>query len=90
MSAKTTTDHGLIRKWAEARDGSPATVHGTGSKKEAGVLRLDFEPKDDRLDEISWDEFFAKFDQENLAFLYEDKTSEGKTSRFHKFVERGS
>lgn len=87
---KTTTDHAVIRKWAEARGAHPSSVHGTGKKREPGILRLDFEPKDKALDEISWDEFFAKFDKERLEFRYQERTANGETSRFHKFVERGS
>ena len=86
--AKFTTDHEEIRHWAEKRGGAPSTVSGTALKGEAGVLRLDFEPKDEKLDHISWDEFFDKFDNANLAFLYQDKTADGKISRFHKFVDR--
>jgi len=86
--AKFTTNHEEIRHWAEKRGGEPASVKGTGSKGEAGVLRLDFEPKDESLDHISWEEFFDKFDEARLAFLYQEKTSDGKTSRFHKFVDR--
>jgi hypothetical protein len=86
--AKTTTDHEQIQKWAEARDARPASVGGTGKKGEAGVLRLDFGAKEDRLDAISWDEFFEKFEQEQLAFLHQDKTADGHVSRFHKFVRR--
>jgi hypothetical protein len=86
--SKTTTDHQQIKKWAEARDARPATVSGTGKKGGAGILRLDFGPKEDKLDEISWDEFFQKFDKEKLAFLYQDKTADGHVSRFHKFIER--
>jgi hypothetical protein len=82
----TTIDHDEIRRWAEERDGAPATVKGTGKKNDAGILRLDFEPKDQELEEISWDEFFDKFEQEGLAFLYQEQTAEGKVSRFHKFV----
>jgi hypothetical protein len=37
-----TTDHTVIRKWAEARGGQPATVKGTESHGEAGFLRIDF------------------------------------------------
>ena len=84
----TTIDHDEIRSWAEERGGTPATVKGTGKKKDAGILRLDFEPKDEELEEISWDDFFEKFDKENLAFLYQEKTAKGEVSRFHKFVER--
>jgi hypothetical protein len=86
--AKTTTDHKLIRQWAEERGAKPTSVEGTGSKKEPGVLRLDFEPKDDELQEISWADFFGKFEKEKLAFLYQDRMADGSVSRFHKFVQR--
>jgi hypothetical protein len=92
---KTTTDHDEIREWAEQRGGVPATVKGTergGKRKgeEAGILRLDFEPRDEALEEISWEEFFEKFDKEKLAFLYQEETADGSTSRFHKFVNRSA
>ena len=48
----------------------------------------DFEPKDASLEPISWDDFFEKFDDEGLAFLYQDRTADGAISRFHKFVNR--
>lgn len=86
--SKTTTDHKTIQQWAEERGGRPATVENTGKGDEAGVLRFDFGEKDDRLEPISWDEFFQKFDESKLAFLYQDKTSGGKESRFFKFVQR--
>jgi hypothetical protein len=37
-----TTDHDVIRLWAEARNGKPATVKGTADGDEAGLLRIDF------------------------------------------------
>jgi hypothetical protein len=83
-----TTDHDKIREWAEERGGVPATVKNTKSDGDPGVLRLDFEPKDKALEPIDWDDFFDKFDDEGLAFLYQDRTAEGKVSRFHKFINR--
>jgi hypothetical protein len=85
--AKITTDHDEIRRWTEERDGMPATVKATAKKDEAGILRLDFPPRDEALEEISWDEFF---DKEKLAFLYQEETEDGSASRFHKFVDRSS
>jgi hypothetical protein len=84
----TTTDHDEIRKWVEERGGKPATVKGTGD--EVGVLRIDFPgySGDDRLEEITWEQFFEKFEESNLAFLYQDETSSGKESRFSRFVSR--
>lgn len=53
------------------------------------MLRIDFPGyDDDRFEPISWDEFFKKFDEEGLAMLYQDKTADGKVSRFYKFVSR--
>ena len=85
-SASTTTDHDEIRAWAEERDGRPAIVR-TGKGK-GGILRFDFGENDEKLEEISWEEFFKVFDDNELAFLHQDETSGGKTSRFFKFVNR--
>jgi hypothetical protein len=86
--AQTTTDHATIRRWAEARGGRPATVRRTGTKGEPGVLRFDFGEPEGSLEAISWEEFFAKFEESNLALLYQEKTKDGQTSRFFKLVSR--
>src|SRR3954447_11774588 len=89
-SSKTTTDHEEIRKWAEERGGKPACVMGTGGGGDAGILRIDFPgySGEGKLKEISWDEFFEKFDEENLALLYQEKTKDGERSNFNKLVNR--
>ncbi|HSS22772.1 MAG TPA: lipocalin/fatty-acid binding family protein [Pyrinomonadaceae bacterium] len=89
--AKVTSDHGAIQKWVEARGGHPARVKGTGGKG-SGVLRIDYPgySGEETLKAIEWDEFFEGFEENNLAFLHQDKTKEGELSRFSKFVERGS
>lgn len=80
--SQATRDHETIRQWAEARGGHPSSVTETAEKDDPGILRLDFDPRDSGLTRISWDEFFRKFDEADLSFLYEDK----QNSRFHKFV----
>ena len=84
----TTTDHDQIKKSIEERDGVPTTVKETEQDGHAGIVRIDFGPREERLEKISWDEFFEKFDEAGLAFLYQDETKDGKISRFHKFVSR--
>lgn len=84
-TAKTTTDHDAIRKWVEERDGQPARVNASGGP---GILRIDFAERDEDLEPISWEEFFKIFDESELAFLHQDRTEDGKTSRFNKFVDR--
>jgi hypothetical protein len=89
---KITTDHNEIRKWAEARGGRPAVVRSTRGKGGTGILRLEFpdapHADDDALEEISWDEFFEKFDESHLALLYQDNTAKGQKSNFNKLVGR--
>lgn len=90
MASQTTTDHDTIRKWAEARKGRPACVRGTGSGKDPGIIRLDFPgySGDDKLEQISWDEWFDKFEEQHLALVYQDKTEDGEQSNFNKLVSR--
>ena len=88
-SAQITTDHQIIRKWTEERGGIPVTVTSTKTKGEVGLLRIKFPEvsKDTKkLEEISWEEFFKKFDENKLQFLYQEKTKDGEISRFFKFV----
>ena len=87
--ANATTNHAVIRRWAEERNGHPAVVNSTKGKR-GGLLRIDFGPKEEALDPIDWDEFFRTFDENNLAFLYQERTATGRKSRFAKFVDRDS
>ncbi|HEX3966851.1 MAG TPA: hypothetical protein VHW70_02685 [Edaphobacter sp.] len=88
--SKTTQDHDEIRRWAEARGAVPAEVASTHKGDEPGILRFEF-PKarnrnDDKLQEISWDDFFEKFDESNLELVYQEKTADGEVSNFNKLV----
>lgn len=89
----TTTDHDVIRAWAEARGGAPAAVDRTGDggkddSRDAGILRIEFRDDGGDLEEVDWEPFFATFDDRKLAFVYQENTSDGSTSRFNKFVSR--
>ena len=87
MSAsRTTTDHSEIQKWVESRNGHPARVRESGGN--GGILRVDFGEPEEGLEPIEWDRFFEIFDDRKLAFLYQDKTEDGRESRFSKFVAR--
>lgn len=84
-----TTDHQKIRSWAEERGGTPSAVKRT-QNGETGIIRINFPgySGEDSLEEISWDEWFAKFDDSDLVFLYQDTTSGGEKSNFNKLVKR--
>jgi hypothetical protein len=85
-----TTDHRKIQQWAEARGGKPSCVVGTGGGGDMGLLRIDFPGYSGKgsLQEIGWEEFFEKFDEQNLALLYQEQTKGGQRSNFNKLINR--
>jgi hypothetical protein len=90
--AKVTTDHNEIRKWVEERGGNPATVKETGKGDKPGVLRIDYPGfrGEESLEKITWEEFFDSFEENRLAFLYQDTVGSGEESRFSKLIDRDS
>ncbi len=88
--SKSTKDHDEIRKWAESHGAIPSEVSSTHTSDEPGILRFQF-PKaknnnDSALQEISWDDFFEKFDESDLTLVYQEKTAAGQKSNFNKLV----
>jgi hypothetical protein len=79
-----TTSHEVIRKWAEERNGVPATVEGTEHGDHLGVLRFDFGGDSERLRHVSWDEWFETFDVRKLNFLYQEERKDGRQSNFFR------
>jgi hypothetical protein len=88
--AKVTTDHEEIKQWVEERGGSPARVKGTNKGDSGGLLRIDYPgfSGEDTLEPITWNEFFEAFEENKLAFLYQEETKGGKESRFSKLINR--
>lgn len=88
-SVRITVDHDEIREWAELRGAWPARVRGTDRNGSVGMLQLDFPGYSgaSRLEEISWDEFFQKFDESNLAFITHKESGTGERSHFYKLVK---
>ena len=88
--SKTTQDHDEIRTWAEERGGKPAEVASTETKDGPGIIRLEFpgaaHANDSNLKEITWDDFFAKFDESGLALVYQEVTADGEKSNFNRLI----
>ena len=86
-------DHDEIRRWAEEREAIPARVKGTGGPNDVGILRLHFpeySQDDEKLEPISWNEFFEEFDKKKLALLVEDRMPDGRRSNFNKIISRST
>ncbi|MGF1515274.1 MAG: hypothetical protein ACFB5Z_16460 [Elainellaceae cyanobacterium] len=90
QSSKTTTDHDTIKQWVESRGGFPATVKSTKEDGDPGLLRIDFPgySGEDALERVEWDAFFEAFEDNKLAFLYQEELESGEESRFCKLVSR--
>ena len=88
--SKITTDHETIRRWVESRGGRPARVRGTGGEDDPGLLRIDMPgyAGEGSLEPVDWDEVFDKFEENHLAFLYQETTAAGQRSNFNKLVDR--
>jgi len=89
-SARPLTDHDESRQWAEERGATPSCVIGTGGRGDTGMIRLDFPgySGEGSLQEISWDDWFEKFDENNLALMVQEKPARGQKSNFNKLVKR--
>jgi hypothetical protein len=84
--ARSTTNIEDIREWAERRDGHPAVVCKDGERTD--LLRIDFGERAEGLERISWSEFEKLFRENNLKFLYQERTKGAGESRFFKFIAR--
>lgn len=69
---RRTTDHTLLRSVIEERDGYPAHVPESEGEGDQGLLRVGFRDRDEDLKEISWEEFFAEFEEKGLVGIYAD------------------
>lgn len=92
VESKITDNHEIIRKWVEERDREPALVETVVDKEKAGkLLRIRFfDETYESLNNISWELFYQIFDENNMAFLYQEKTIDGSQSKFYKFIDKTS
>lgn len=80
-----TTNHDVIRKWADERDATPAAVPGTEHDDHLGTLRFDFpDYGGEGLHHVGWDEWLDTFDKRGLNFLYQEERKDGRQSNFFR------
>lgn len=92
---KTTIDHEAIKRWAMMHQGNPQCINHVQAEGDKVGIRINFPgPDDDTFlsddhppKDISWDEFFRIFDDQGLAFVYEEE-SRGDPSLAYRFRRR--
>lgn len=54
------------------------------------MLRIDFPggAGEESLEQISWEDWFEKFEKNKLAFLYQTEKANGEPSTFFKVINR--
>ncbi len=93
---KVTVDHNTIKAWAKQFGGKPEILDDKEAKGDEVTIRINFPgitdesfiPDNLSEEDISWDEFFQKFDAQDLAFEYTDKKQINDPSAAYHFIKR--
>ncbi len=81
-----TTDHEFIRQWVAERNGVPALVRRIGQENQGDiVVNFPDDGSDEPIVDISWADFFQRFEDQDLAFVYQES---GPETRFYRLVDR--
>ncbi len=85
---KLTTDKEKIKQWIQTYKGWPAIKLMETADSIETVLAIVFPggEGDHVIRRLSWEEFFQKFDQLKLVFLYEEATGNQKPDLCYAFV----
>lgn len=88
FEGKVTTDRNVIRKWIEDHDGWPALVNRVSETGIAEVLQIGFLgcENESHFAKITWDEFFERFDKDQLVFLYQEQNGKSNLRRSYNFL----
>lgn len=85
----------VIKSWAQARKGCPATVARKGGDR-PHTLRFDFPQggqgnrlSSSRLQEIDWADWLKTFEQRDLVFLFQEQLRDGRQSNFFRLDNPG-
>lgn len=97
-SLLTTIDHKEIKAWVTEWKGVPQIDNFSSGESGQKMLRIDFpgETDDqflgdsDRPHDTSWDDFFAEFESQNLAFMYSKRVNKDDPSMSYRFAPRNA
>jgi hypothetical protein len=80
------------RSRRRSRAAGPRAVRGTGDDGDPACCGSTppAAPGEDQLEPISWDQWFQKFAEQNLALLYQQRRADNEDSTFAKLVRRDS
>jgi hypothetical protein len=91
-----TVDHAIIKNWIEKHHGQTQIIDDETTANDTVGIRVDFPGASDDVffaddkppREINWEEFFKIFDDQQLAFSYNEDVFRINPSRSYKFLKR--
>jgi hypothetical protein len=86
---ETTTEHDTIREWVEERGSTAAQVTEPAGDDPGSLAIIPEGQMDDSVREVSWEEFFEIFEDEELAFVHQTEKDDPEEQWFCQFTERG-
>jgi len=84
-----TRDLETIKTWVTQRCGRPVKSTFRSKKKDLiDIIEIHFDEKEETIfTPISWEEWYEVFKKHDLNFIYREKSSNGKESRFYKICQ---
>src|SRR5690606_12525991 len=75
-----TSNHTEIRRWAKRHGARPGIARDTIASRDLDQLTLVLpgERGEENVEFIDWDEFFRRFDEEEMVFVYEERKAPRK------------
>jgi hypothetical protein len=90
-----TTDHNIIRQWAEKHNGAPQIIDALDALGDTVGIRIDFPGHRDEVystrtqsTPITWDRFFEIFEDQKLAFVFVDDVEVKDITQAYHFIKR--
>ena len=86
---KSTSQLKPIVEWVTKRGGKPVkTTHFGKRDNSFELIEIDFNgTPEEYFKEISWEEWYEVFNKNKLRFIYIEKNSNGKESKFYKLCQ---
>lgn len=95
MAEKVTINHEEIQAWVEKHHGTAQLIDEIDATGDSVGIRIDFPgTKDDMLIDrekyrkATWEDWFKVFEQQNLAFGYDDEIQPDDQNRLYRFEKR--
>jgi hypothetical protein len=89
-----TIEHDKIKQWISKNKGKPEVIDDPSANGDMVGIRVEFPQavdnylKKEEIQETTWEQFFAIFEEQQLAFEYDSEVSSVDPSLSYRFLKR--